>query len=457
MIPRLRLLPLLLVIGFISLIQPGTARAVDVKRVVGTSGVEAWLVEDHANPIVALRFAFRGGAALDPAGREGLADMVSSLLDEGAGELGAQEFQTRLEDLAVEMGFDSGYDSFGGNLKTLTEHTDNAFGLLRLALTAPRFDPDAVERMRSQLLANIRRTSERPGSVASDAMLKAFFPDHPYGRRSEGTLDSVAAITSDDLRTFVHQRFARDNLVIGVVGDMTPETLAKALDATFGDLPEHAASWDITETEPKTDGGTVVIVKDVPQSVILFGQKGLKRDDPDFYTAVVLNHILGGGTFTSRLFGEIREKRGLAYSIDSYLNPMDHTALWLGNAGTANERAAETIKLVRDVWRTTAENGVAEDELQDAKTYLTGSFPLRFNSSARIAGILVAMQMGNLGIDYLDRRNGLVEAVTLDAVNALAKKLLDPDRLTFIVVGKPEGLAATDSGRPPSNESRRSL
>ncbi len=428
-----------LLVGFFALVP---ARAIEIQRVVSPGGVEAWLVEDHTNPIIAVRFAFDGGAALDPEGREGLAEMVSSLLDEGAGDLDSQAFQRRLEDLAVRLRFDAGRDTFGGHLRTLTRNRDAAFDLLRLALTAPRFDDEPVARIRNQILAGLRRDLENPNTIASRTLLRALFPDHPYGRPVGGTSESISAITTGGLRRFVGRRLARANLAIGVVGDITPEVLARLLDSAFGGLPERAAAGRVAETKPASSNETIVVTKPVPQSAIVFGQEGIKRDDPDFYAAYVMNHVLGGGGFTSRLYGEVREKRGLAYSVYSSLYPLDHAALIVGGAGTANARVAETLSVVREEWRRLASGGLTEKELADAKTYLTGSFPLRFTSSGRIASMLVGMQRDNLGIDYLERRNSYIEAVTLDDVNRVARRILRADRLIVVVVGEPDGVTS---------------
>ncbi len=420
-----------------------TAQAIEVQRVVSPAGVEAWLVEDHTNPIVALRFAFRGAAALDPKGKEGLADMVSSLLDEGAGELDSQAFQRRLEDMVITLRFDAGYDTFGGRFRTLSVNLGAAFDLLRLALTQPRFDADPVARIRSQLLTIIRRNSEDPDVIAGRAMRRALFPDHPYGRPVMGTEDSVKAITTADLKRFTAERLGRDNVLIGVVGDIGADQLAALLDGVFGGLPGQAAPWRLPEVTPAATGHTIVVRKAVPQSAILFAQAGIKRDNKDFYPAYVMNYVLGGGGFTSRLYNEVREKRGLAYSVYTALSPMASSALLQGGAGTANARVAETLGVVRAEWRRLAADGVEAAELADTKTYLTGSFPLRFSSSGRIAAILVAMQIDNLGIDFLERRNSYVEAVTRDAVNQVARRLLDPDGLTTVVVGEPEGVSSS--------------
>lgn len=433
------ILPLLALLGVFLVLTP--ARAVEVQRVVSPGGIEAWLVEDHTNPILAARIAFRGGASLDPEGKEGLAHMVSALLDEGAGDLDSQTFQGRLDDLSIGLAFSSGRDSFSGSLDTLTENRDEAFRLLRLALTSPRFDKDPVDRIRRQLLVGLKQDEENPRSISGKALTQAIFEGHPYARPSQGTISGIQAITADDLKNFVKNRFDKNSLIVGVTGDITATELAGLLDKTFGTLPDQGSDWRIPEVTPKLETKTVVIRKPVPQSSIIFAQQGLKRDDPDFYTATVLNYILGGGSFTSHLYKEVREKRGLAYSASSNLYPLKFSALILGGAGTANERVHETIEVVKQVWKEMAEKGVTQKELDDAKTHITGSFPLRFSSSGQISDILVGMQAENLGIDYLEKRNSLIDAVTLEMVNDLAKKLIRPDQLYFVVVGDPKGLS----------------
>jgi len=425
------------------LLSTAPARAIEVQRVTSPGGIEAWLVEDHTNPIIALNIAFYGGAGLDPAGKEGLARLTASMLDEGAGDLDSQTFQGRLDDLSISLSFSAGRDSFGGELRTLTENRDTAFDMLRLAITEPRIDADPLARMRSQTLASLRRNAENPSRIAGKTLMRTLFPDHPYGRPTRGTKESVSAITAGDLRGFVARRLARDNLRIGVVGDITPAELAVLLDRTFGGLPAKAAPWALPEVTPARSD-TIVIRKPVPQSAISFAQPGLKRADPDFYAAYVMNHILGGGGFTSRLFNEVREKRGLAYSVNSSLYPLDHAALVIGSAGTANARVKETLDQVRAEWNRMIEKGVTQTELDDAKTYLTGSFPLRFSSSGRISSMLVAIQMDDLGIDYLDRRNSYIEAVTMADMQRVIRRLLDPDKMVIIVVGEPEGLAKAE-------------
>ena len=428
---------------FLLLAAASPAAAIEVQRVVSPGGIEAWLVEDHSNPIISLDMTFRGGAALDPVGKEGLANLVSGLIDEGAGDLDSQAFQGRLQDLSIGLSFSTGLDTFSGDLKTLTENRDTAFELLRLALNEARFDEEPIARIRSQILAGLARDSENPRVIVRRTLNKMLFPEHAYGRPVSGTTESVTGLTVKDLRRFTAERFARDVLVVGVVGDITAKDLARLLDETFLGLPATAAPVDLTDTTPSGKGGVVVVEKDLPQSVVVFGHEGIERADPDYYTAYVVNYILGGGGFSSRLYQEIREKRGLAYSVYTYLNPLDRAALVVGGVATQNERVSESLDLIRAEWRRMAEDGPSEEELRDAKIYLTGSFPLRFSSSGRISGMLIGMQLNHLGIDYLDRRNALIEAVTLDDARRVARRLYDADKLTVIVVGRPEGVTAT--------------
>lgn len=421
-----------------------SASAVDVERVVSDQGIEAWLVRDTTNPITTIKFSFRGGSAVDPAGKSGLARFVAATIDEGAGDLDSEAFQGALEEKSISLSFSTGLDSFRGTMRTLNKHRDDAFELVRLALTEPRFDEDPVERIRAQLVSGIRQKNENPNDRASRGLFEAAFTNHPYARSSDGTEESVSSLGTEDLREFVKTRFGRDNLYIGVVGDIDPKTLASLLDKAFAKLPAKTSASMAPKMDPVLDGSVRVIDVDVPQSAIQFAQPGLDRHHPDFFAAFVLNYTVGGGGFVSRLYNEVREKRGLAYSVYSYLLPLQASAAIMGGAGTANERVGETIETVRQVWADFAANGPTEDELRDAKTYLTGAFPLRFTSSSTIADMLVSMQLDDLGIDYMDRRNSYIEAVTYEDAKRVAKTLYQPENLTFVIAGQPEGITATE-------------
>ena len=432
-----------LVLGIGALLLSLPAQAIEIQRVVSPGGIEAWLVEEHSNPIMALSFSVIGGAALDPVGQEGRARMASALLDEGAGELDSQAFQGELDRLSIQLGFSAGDDEFRGSLTTLTRTRDRAADLLALALTRPRFDPEPVERIRGQLQVRLSRKANDPNAVAFDTLDSLVFAGHPYGRPLEGTPETIAALTVEDLRAFVAERLARDTLKIGVVGDITPAELGPLLDRVFGGLPASSPAASVPDTAPGGAGETRVVERPVSQSVIFVAQPGPKRDDPDFYAAQVVNYILGGGTFSSRLYAEVREKRGLAYSVWSDISSYDHAGLWYGGAATQNARAAETLQLIRDEWARLAVEGPSDEEVAKAITYLTGSFALRLTSSEGIASLLVAIQREDLGIDYVETRASYYEGLTAEEVRRVAKLWLDPAKLAAVVVGQPEGMAPT--------------
>ncbi|WP_259782293.1 M16 family metallopeptidase [Aestuariispira ectoiniformans] len=418
------------------------AYAVDVQEVISPGGIKAWLIEDSSLPVTAIEFTFREhGAALDPKGKEGLADLTSSLIDEGAGDLDSQAFQGALHDKSMRLSFYAGQDGFGGSFYSLNRYRDEGLDMLHLALTNPRFDAEPVDRIRSQVLVGLKQRQTDPNFIAHKTLMAQLFPDHRYGRSTDGTPESVSAITVDDMRDFTRRAFTRKSLIVAVVGAVTADELGPMLDRVFGDLPEGKPVVDTAKTDPVLSGGLTVVDMDVPQSAINFAQAGPDRSDPDFYAATVLNYILGGGGFSSRLTDEIREKRGLVYSVYSSLYPRDEASLWFGGAATRNAKAKETVTVLRDQWREVAEKGVTAEEVKNAKTYLTGSYPLSFTNTSHIASILVGIQREDLGIDYINRRNNLIEAVTPGDVNRVAKKFLTPDKLSIVVVGRPDGLS----------------
>jgi zinc protease len=438
--PWRRLVAALALAALLPALAAAPARATEITRVTTPAGIEAWLVQEPSIPMLALEMVFRGGAALDPEGKEGLAYMLSGLLDEGAGEFDSLAFQRRLEELAIGLSFDADRDSFQASLKTLSKNRDEAFRLLGLALGAPRFDDEPVERIRRQIRTALIRDSEDPDRIASLTWARTAFPGHPYGKPVRGTAESIERIGAEDMRRFVAERFARDNVVIGVVGDIDADELGRLLDRALAGIAARAKPYSVPEVTPKAGTGTVVVRKPIPQSVVVFGRAGLKRDDPDYYAAYLTNYVLGGGGFNSRLMEEVREKRGLAYSVYSYLYPLDHTGLFMGGVASANARVAESVRIIRAELARVAAEGISEREIAEAKTYLNGSFPLRLTSNGRIAGMLVAIQLNHLGIDYIERRPDLINAVTMADVKRVAARLMRTDDLITIVVGDPEGI-----------------
>lgn len=420
------------------------ARAIEIQTIDVPGVGTAWLVENHSLPIIAIQAAFRqAGTAQDPQAKEGAATFVAGLMNEGAGDMDAAAFQQRLEELAIEMSFAAERDESFAFMKTLSENRGEAFRLLGLALSQPRFDADAIERVRKQLFAAVAQGEQTPAAVATKRWYAAAFAGHPYGRPKEGTSDSLKAIARDDLRAFAAGHFARGSLVIALVGDVTPKEAKTLLSQAFGALPEKATPAPLSEVTATPPAGIEVVARPIPQSTIVFGHAGIKRDDPDWYAALVMNYTLGGGGFSSRLVNEVREKRGLAYYVYTTFSPLDHAGLLLGSVGTQNERAAQSIDIIRTEITKMRDGGATEAELALAKKYLTGSYPLSFASSGKIAGELVGMQLEGFTTDFVNKRNGYIEAVTLADVNRVAKRLLSPENLYWVVVGAPDGVTST--------------
>ncbi len=416
------------------------ASAMKIQTIKSPGGIEAWLVEEHSVPLMALRFSFEGGNSQDTPGKEGLANFITAMADEGAGDLTALQFQERMEEVAMRMGFDDSRDALYGSFETLTENRDASVELLRLAINEPRFDPDAVERIRGQLLAGLAFAAKDPDRVAAREWFSTAFPGHPYGRPANGTLESIAAITREDLEGYRKRVFAKDTLKVVAVGDVDAATLGRILDRVFGDMPEKADLVAVPFVEPKTGGNLQVVEMPVPQSVATFGLAGLLRKDPDFIPAFVMNHILGGGGFSSRLMEQVREKRGLAYSVYSYLQPYQHTAIFAGGVATKNDEIGQSLEVIRAELARMAKEGPSPEELEGAKSYLIGSYPLRFDTNSKIANQLLGILQDGLGIDYVDKRNALIQAVTLEDVKRAASRILATDNLITTVVGQPKNL-----------------
>jgi zinc protease len=418
------------------------AGATMIERVVSPGGIEAWLVHERAVPLIAVEFAFAGGAVQDSAGKGGTATLAASLLDAGAGDLDSQAFSDRLERKAIQLSFSAQRDTIRGTMRTLTENRDDAFALLRLAVTAPRFDAKDVEISRAQILSLLRRETTSPADIASRRWWETAFEGHPYGRPMNGTPETISNISIADLKSYARRILARQNLKVAVVGDIDAETLKVLLDRTFGALPEKPELYPIANVAPRGLGRRIEVSLDVPQTVVDFGGPGIPRQDPDFMAAYLVNHILGGGSTDSRLYHEVREKRGLAYSVSDNLVWLDHAAVLLGGTATRADRAGETVDLIESEIQHFAESGPTAGELTAAKRYLNSAFVLNLDSSTKIAALLVQLQLDGFGTDYFSRRGAMIESVTLDDARRVAKRLLDKG-LLVTVVGKPQDFASS--------------
>ena len=419
------------------------AHAIDIQAVTSPGGIKAWLVQDDTIPFVAVEFAVKGGASLDQPGKRGAINLMAATLEEGAGSRDSVAFAQAVEDLGARFSFDVGDDSLSVGMRALSENRDEAAALLAEALTQPRFDNAAIERVRAQVQSIIRSEATDPQSIAAKEMSRQAWGDHPYATSLNGTEDSVAALTRQDLVAAKNRVLARDRVVVGAAGDISPEELGLLLDKVLGGLPEQGTAPLPEPAQLQLTGGVTVIDWDSPQTVVSFAGPGLPIDDPDYFAAFVANHILGGGGFSSRLMEEIREKRGLTYGVGTTLATGVYGQTWRGGMAGSNATTGEAVDLIKAEWDRMAQ-GVTDRELTDAKTYLTGEYPLRFDGNGSIAGILAGMQLIGFPIDYVNTRNAKVEAVTAEDVKRVAAELLAADKLRFVLVGRPEGIEATD-------------
>ena len=429
-------------LGFVVLAAPAWAEA-NIQEVISPGGIKAWLVEEHGIPFTALSIRFQGGTSLDAADKRGATNLMTALIEEGAGEMDAQGFAAARDGLAAEFRFSSDIDGVSVRARFLTDNREASIDLLRQALNAPRFDDDAVERVRGQVLANLRSESKDPGAMAGQALSARMFPGHVYGLPTDGTIDSVTALTRSDIVAAHKNALARDRMTVAASGDITAEQLGILLDELLGALP---ASGPALPERAQIAAQQGLAVQDFPgpQAVVVFAAPGIRFDDPDYFAAVVMNEVLGGDRFGSRLMDELREKRGLTYGVGTSLAVYDQAELISGSFATGVDTAAEAVKVLREEWARMATSGITDPELEAAKRYLTGSYPLRFDGNGAIAGIMVGMQTLGLTPDYPKTRNAKVEAVTAQDVARVAARLMDPSRLFVMVVGQGTGLTATE-------------
>ena len=420
------------------------SNAIDIREVKSKMGVTAWLVENQNTPVISVAFTFRSGSISDPVGKEGRASFVAAMLDQGAGDLDAESFQARLEDLSISLRFNAGIESFSGTLYTLKKNSSEAFNLLSLALTKPRFEKKTVRRVREQIIARLKSNLERPEVIASRAWYNNVFKNHAYGRPVGGSVGSLTKVSVQDLRQFVLEKLTKDKLIIGVSGSISASELSLQLDKIFGVLPVFRKEKEFPKPNLLTIEKPIVIKRDVPQSTVIFGQLAVQRNHPDWYATYIMNRILGGRGFSSRLMEEIREKRGLAYGVSSWLRPFEKIGLITGNVATKNSRVNESLKIIKDEWRKAAVLGFSNKELENAKKYINGSFPLTLTSTRKIAGVLANIQYNRLGINYLTRRRFLINSVTLDHLNRVAKRILSPSLLSIVIVGEPTNLSSIE-------------
>lgn len=449
----MRLLLTLICISFVWS-SPAAARDsfLETQFIPNDLGIEAWLVQDPTLPIISMRFAFRNaGSKNETPETQGLARLVSNTLDEGAGELDSQSFQKELLDQSITLSFSSSRDHFSGTLRTRTETANRAYELLGLALTEPRFDAAPVERMRAANIARIRSSLSDPSWRTARIFYDRIFQGHPYALNSGGTVATLSNLSPGNLQNYVDTHFSRDRLSVAIVGQITPQQAAVALNTMFGALPAEAPTTqppleNALDDDPAASNESRIYLHEmeIPQSVMQMALPAVPRAHPDYYPLVVMNHIFGGGGFGSRLTEEIREKRGLTYGIHSGLWQFDHAALLTINVSTANETAEEVLGLIQTEMERMQAEPVGAEELNNAQSYLTGSLPLMLDSTGGIANIVNGLQLEELPPNYFDTYPDKIRAVSAEDIQRMAQTYLKPERLMIIMSGQP-----LLSGEPP--------
>ncbi|MCI5050455.1 MAG: insulinase family protein [Rickettsiales bacterium] len=433
--PALMLIAHLFVV--LALLLPFKAHAVEVKQVDIPNAHSALLIEDHVLPIIHVRLTFNEvGSVTDPQDKLGRAAIYAAMLGEGSAELNAKAFYERLESKAIQIGADAGRDSFTLSMKILAEHRDEAFTLLAQLLNSPRLTQDSLDTVRTKALSALKQYESMPEYLVARHWSELAYPDHPYGRTAMGTKETLSAITLNDLKTF-QSLLAKSNLHLSVVGAITETELKNLTDHYLADLPDKVELEEVKTASIAKTPQQDHISFDVPQTVVMFGSEGLPRDHEDFYAAYLVNYMIGGGGLTSILSDEVRQKRGLTYHISTLLASRDYGQAWYGSFSTKTDQAEEAKKLVADTVQKVADQGFTAEQLKQAQDYITGSFALNLDRGSSLLSYLELMQLEALGVDYLDKRNGYFQQVTLEQANRIAKQLLQPANWIMVTVGKP--------------------
>jgi zinc protease len=414
---------------------------INVEEIKSSNGISAWVVETHEIPVVSVSLAFKkAGTVADPNGYYGLAQFLADILDEGSGESDSQAFKKFLLKNNIELSIKADSDAFLITFRTVKKNVGEAFYMLKNILTKPRFDESAISRVKNQLQAMLEQALHNEHTLGSQELNSILYGNHPYGRKLQQIIQELPRITAHELRQFMKERFARDQLLIAVVGDICKEELKEYLDKTFAELPAKAAPLDIQSPTLPTKGSTTIVPLNIPQSLVRFAQPNIPRKDRDWYAAFVLTKILGDGEYESRLWDEIREKRGLAYEIEASISWSEYASLIIGGTATKNTNVKEVIQIIKKVWTDMIE-GATQSELDFVKRRLIGNFALKLSSTLKIAKALLAYQIDDLGIDYINKRNEIIAAITLEDINRVAKRILHPDQLTFVICGEPTSLS----------------
>ncbi len=411
--------------------------ALEFDQLKTKSGISFWFVKDSSIPIVSVSFSFRGGSYLENEKKQGLSNLMTSLLDEGTRNLSASEFKEVMKLNGMKLNISSQKDKIEGSFQVITSQVSEGFKLFYEALNHPRFDDSEIEKVRKQIISSIKIDQSNIPTIASNLFNKNFFGDHSFSRNIKGTIESIKKINRNDLIDFRKKAFQKSNLVIGVSGNIDKNEIKKLIDLVFSEMND---SFKISKLEKflSLSQGDKIFKITTPQTSVLFGHPGFERNNDNFFALRVANYILGGGGFQSRLYNNIREKKGLVYSIYSYLLPYESDGVLIGGFQTRNESVYKTVNTVKNEWDRMRKIGISKEEFQNAKDYFNGSFTRNFTSTLSIARLLQVVQYYKLGEDYFNRREEIINNLELDKVNKVIFETFDSSKLFFMIVGEPE-------------------
>ncbi|HEY2990093.1 MAG TPA: pitrilysin family protein [Candidatus Binatia bacterium] len=413
--------------------SPHAEARLAVRRSVLGNGLVVLTSEQKALPMVTLNLLIEAGSRFEPAERAGLANLTSRLLTYGTKNRTAPQISDELDFIGATLSTGCSEETAAVSLTLLKKDLDIGLQLLAEVLTLSAFPPEEIERQKQAIIASIRAKEEQPGEIAELKFKEALFPKSPYGRPVEGTEESVRRIERAGLLEFYQNYYRPNHAILAVVGDVSPEEVNKKLAQVFRTWEKGAAVAPVAP--PPAGQPTLILVnKDLTQANIIAGHEGIPRTHPDYYAIQVMNYILGGGGFSSRMMESIRNQRGLAYSIYSAFEPEKYAGSFQVTMQTKNESAGEAIRVAVDEIRKMREQGATEPEIQEAKDYLIGNFPIRFDTNRKVASLLAQIEFFGLGLDYPDRYPDIIRKVTRDDVLRVAKRYLQPEKLIMVVV-----------------------
>ena len=428
-----KFLALFLILSICLLALPATANMVPQRSVLG-NGMILLTSEQRALPMVSIELLIDAGSRHDMPKQEGLANLTARLLTYGTQRRTALQISDTLDFIGAGLSAGCGEDLATVSMTVLKKDLATGLELLAEVLTLSTFPQEEIDRQKQSIIASIKAREENPGDIAQRRFAAALYPQSPYGRPVEGSEASVKGLEQQSLRAFYERYYRPNRTILSVVGDISHQEIARALNEAFRSWPKGEPATAPVAPSKVGTAETLRVNKELTQANIILGHEGVGRENPDYYAIQVMNYILGGGGFSSRTLDSIRNERGLAYSVYSYFSAEKGHGTFELVMQTKNETALEAIRIAKAEIRRMREELVTEQELSDAKDYLTGSFPLRFDTNRKVANFLAQVEYFQLGLDYPERYADFIKKVTREDVQHVAQKYLKPETLITVIV-----------------------